>query len=811
MVAGGKGTVMLISSHATSSDEGNISLRPCDAFLNYAAAGFEADLLPIMPPNAVIKPDSSRFEALSAKRGKIPGRKRSGGWVGFHAWREYATTSDDLPVWSKWGAGIGMQGRRFPAIDIDVDQPDLADAIEQEVLAVLGSAPVRFGNGARRLLPYSAAGLAKQKLEFKTADGGKTQAIEFLADGQFYVVEGVHPKTGQPYWWKGGLSVAEVGAAGLTPVTPEQLDELFQRLEQLLGVWGCDVIAPAGRAARKSTVRCGVLQAPSMDAISRALKAIPNEVGYHEWIALGRAVKTAALPEWQVEAMELFLDWSLEWPDNTPDGVIAKWNSFNESQIGWDYLAGFATAEGDGSFNSAEEDFEAVMPPPAPGEESLGPLVSPKIERMFARYVWVEDLERVCDLETGALLTKTQFSVRNRDVGSPTSKDGCAWAVLISNPKRLQVAKGVTYRPGGPRFVHEELNGLAGRCVNRWQDPTLNLPTTATDEQVRVWLDHVEFLIPDEVERETVLNWLAWIVQNPGEKPNWALVIGSTAEGMGKGLMLAPVRTALGDVNVKEIGPDDLMSNNSDYLDGTRLLIVEEMEMTERKAMMNRLKPLIAAPPVTLRVNVKFQPQYAIPNTLAAIFFTNMPNALALSKGGRRYFVTWNDGQPKPDDYYAGLVSWFSGGGAALAARWLLSRDLAGFCPRGKAPTTEAREDMRLAALPRRNELIERGLAEREGPFAHRFFTVEEVFQHLSERLDDRSLTETGLAALLKREGCRTVKRLALGSALAGHFDLRRSERAMSTVMCRVADAPTDPTNAEIKDAYWADRRHHVA
>ena len=781
------------------------------AFLPYSNAGFLDDLLPIIPPDARIKPDSPRLEALAAKRGKIPGCWRPGGWVGFHAWTAYTATPEDLSIWTRWGAGIGMQGRRFPAIDIDVHQSALADAIEREVLAVLGAAPVRFGNGARRLLPYAGEGFSKQRLAFRSADGGDEQAVEFLAEGQFYVVEGVHPRTGQPYWWKDGQSAADVGAASLCAITPEKLNLLFARLEELLGTFGYTIVTAAKSATRKTARGHGVLRAPSMEAIRRALKAIPNEVGYHEWIALCRAVKTAAPPEWQADALELFMDWSLEWPENTPEGVNAKWDSITDSQIGWDYLAQYASEQGDGSFNSAEEDFEAVVPPPLPGAESKGPLVPPKIERMFARYVWVEDLERVCDLETGALLTKTQFSVRNREIGSPTSKDGCAWAVLISNPKRLQVAKGVTYRPGGPRFVHEELNGLAGRCVNRWQDPTLDLPATATAHQVQVWLDHVAFLIPDEVERETVLNWLAWIVQNPGEKPNWALVIGSTAEGMGKGLMLAPVRAALGDVNVKEIGPDDLMSNNSDYLDGTRLLIVEEMEMTERKAMMNRLKPLIAAPPVTLRVNVKFQPQYAIPNTLAAIFFTNMPNALALSKGGRRYFVTWNDGQPRPDDYYAGLVAWFSGGGAALAARWLLSRDLAGFSPRGKAPTTEAREEMRLAALPRRNELIERGLLDREGPFAHRFFTVEEVFQHLSERLDDRSLTETGLAALLKREGCRTVRRLALGTAPVGCFDLRRSERPMSTVMSRLEDAPVDPTNTEIKDAYWADRRFHAA
>lgn len=803
---------MSTHSHAAAFDHANTLLdAPEDIFAEYASAGFGPDLLPIMPPDALIKPDSVRSNALEAKRGKIPGRKRFGGWVGFHAWTAYTATPEDLPVWSRWGAGVGLQGRRFPAIDIDVDQTDLADAIEKEVLDFLGAAPIRFGNGARRLLPYACEGLSKQRLAFRSAHDRTVQAVEFLADGQFYVVEGTHPRTGRPYWWKADQSAADVGADNLTPIDAQQVNELFGRLDNLVRRFGCEVVTTAAPTARRKPGSSGALKAPSMEAISRALKAIPNEVGYDDWIALGHAVKTAATLEWQAEALELFLDWSLDWSQNTPEDVVAKWVSIDESHIGWDYLAQYASDHGDGSFNRAEEDFEASAPPPLPGHESKGPLVSPKVERMFARYVWVESLERVCDLETGALLSKTQFSVRNRDIGSPTSKDGCAWAVLISNPKRLQAVHAVTYRPGAPRFVHEKLSGLSGKCVNRWQDPTLNLPETASVEQVQVWLDHVAFLIPDEGERKTVLNWLAWIVQNPGEKPNWALVIGSTAEGMGKGLMLAPVRAALGDVNVKEIGPDDLMSSNSDYLDGTRLLIVEEMEMTERKAMMNRLKPLIAAPPMTLRVNVKFQPQYSIPNTLAAIFFTNMHNALALSKGGRRYFVTWNDGHPKPDDYYAGLAAWFENGGAELAARWLLSRDLTGFCPRGKAPMTEAREDMRLAALPRRNELVERGLAEQEGPFAHRFFTVEEVFQHLSDRLDDRSLTETGLAALLKREGCRSVRRLALGTAPVGHFDLRRSERPMSTVMCRIGDFPADPTNDEIRDAYWADRKSHVS
>jgi hypothetical protein len=231
------------------------------------------------------------------------------------------------------------------------------------------------------------------------------------------------------------------------------------------------------------------------------------------------------------------------------------------------------------------------------------------------------------------------------------------------------------------------------------------------------------------------------------------------------------------------------------------------MELSERKAMMNKLKPLVASPPVTLRVNIKFQPQFEIPNLVAPIFLTNMHDALALSRGGRRYFVTWNEDSPRPPKHYADLVDWYDAGGDGLVARWLLQRDVSGFDAKGRAPETAAKESMRLAARSRRDEIAEEALADREGPFAHRLFTIGEVFEYVTERFDDRHLTEERLAALLKKAGCVTVGRLALGEAPHGHIDHRRRVKKMSTVLCRKAELLPDPTLDEIRTAYWADRQ----
>jgi hypothetical protein len=798
--------------------------HPTTTFADYAAAGFAEDLLPILPHDAAINPESPAHDNLVENRGKVPGKKRRGGWMGFGDWTESYATPDDLLIWQGWRAGIGMQGRRFPALDIDVDDPELADAIHKEATSTLGVAPARFGRGSRRILVYAGAGFAKRRVVFRRAnapaaeiaEGGaaaeKPQAVEFLAKCQQYVVEGIHPKTGQPYEWRGdGGSLVECGAAGLTPITAAQLDTFDDRLELLLELFGYEVIkrSVGGYTGDGDVYQEGLL-APSLGAVERALAALPNEADYDEWINV--MVATKAATGGSGEGFELFADWSASSGLDVPETTLFKYESFHAPyRIGWDWLARHATENGDGSFHSAHEDFEALEEPPAPGEEPKGPLVTSKVQAMFDRYVWVERLERACDLVTGELLTRTQFNVRNAHIGPPTSSKDSAWAVLISNPKRLQTVKAVTYRPGSGLFVSENLPGLVGPCVNQWRDPCPDLPATVSDADVRFWLDHVAFVIPDARERGIVLDWLAWVIQNPGEKPNWAIVIGSTYEGMGKDMLLEPVREALGAANVREVGPGDLMSQWTWWAANTRLVIVEEMHSFERKETMNRLKPLIAAPPYTLTVNRKGEPQYEVPNIIASVFFTNMDNALAVSKQDRRFFITWNDGEPRTAEYYRSLDAWYRGGGRELAARWLQLRDVSAFEPKGRAPDTAAKGAMRLAALPDLEATIHDGLLNREGPFARRLVTVGEVAEWVRDFIGPfRPPSPRRLVGALKAAGAiQFDRRPSLGSVPA---ECRRPH-AYDPKQVQLFAMPGDGVALELLDdlpalreGFWAER-----
>jgi hypothetical protein len=787
-------------------------------FMKYGNAGFLDDLLPIIPPDANLDPNGSSYKNLLASRGKVPGTLTAKGqWVGREKWTERSATFFDLRKWQSWSAGIGMQGRSYPAVDIDVSDPDLAEKIQHLAFEALGAAPIRFGNGSRRVLVYRCEGLRKQRLEFllpRTSDttdpkasctANPKMAVELLGVGQQYVVEGIHPRTNSPYRWY-GQSPADLGPAGLTEITPSQADEFFDRLAALLKELGCTSVAKtAARVTAGSAVQQIALLAPSVDHIARALAAVPNEVDYDTWIKVGMAIKASAGPEHADAGFALWDDWSAQWP-NDPEEVLTKWEGFKPPfKVGWTFLARFATEYGDGSFNAAAEDFEAI--------EGAVETLSPRAA-MFARYVYVASLNRVIDLETGTVIGREPFNVINRRIGAPSSARDCAWNVLTSSPDRLQAVDGITFRPGGPRLIYEDMPGLKGWCVNTWIDERGTLPDRADATEVAPWLDLVAFVIPDAAERETVLNWLAWVVQNPSEKPNWALVIGSTYEGIGKDTMLAPVRDAIGRSSVREITADDLASDFTDYLVGARLLIVNEMELNERRAMANRLKPMVASPPYTLRVNIKHQPQYQVPNLIAAIFFTNMENALAVSDTDRRYFVTWNPRPAMPQDAYRAIHEWYEAGGRAKAARWLLDRELGDFNAKGRAPETLAKRAMGLAARPGVEIAIHEGLDERVGPFSRRLFGLNEVFDWIKPWCPyGKAPHPKKLAGLLRKAGALQFEgRCRLGPPPIDCVAPALHDPKQTQLFAMPGDeAALEMDRAAIREAFWSERQFEIS
>jgi hypothetical protein len=604
--------------------------------------------------------------------------------------------------------------------------------------------------------------------------------------------------------------LVEATAAGLTPITADDVDAFFERVRAVVEEHGGEIIGDSDGGAG-ADVWQGNLAAPSLEAVERALAAIHNDLDYDAWIGVMAATKAATQGD-EGAGFELFANWSATAGKDVDTVTADKWESIRAPyRVGWDYLGRLA-AECTPAYNAAAEEFEAI-----PSDEQApadGPLPAPAdnteeaaaaLTDIFGRYVWVESQKRAVDLITGDTIDREQFNARNWQVGDPADSKQCAWAKFMREGGRRRTVQGVTYRPGQGLFVQEDMPGLSGLCVNQWRAPEHhNLPATASDADVGPWLDLVAFVLPNEAERTVVLDWMAWVAQFPAEKPNWALVMGSTAEGIGKDTLLLPLCTAIGQGNVREITPGDLASGYSWWAHKTKLVIVEEMHTFERKETMNRLKPLVAAPPYTITVNAKYQPQFEAPNILAAIFFTNEEAALAISGQDRRYFVTWNHHDPRPDGYYAAVHAWYKAGGRAAAARWLLDRDVSTFDARGKAPMTGAKENMRQASRSLLDEWVQESIKLEDTPFDTDIVALEDVWRRMPDWVAGKGPKPTihRLAGAMRKARClQVVDRVRLGRPLPGTdqdrarlYAVRRAEM--------LSHLPPD----KLRDIYWEQR-----
>ena len=141
-----------------------------------------------------------------------------------------------------------------PCLDIDIEDPDAAEAIEdvvRERFEEHGAICVRFGRWPRRAIFFKAATPFKHaERKFIAPNGDTKQKVEMLADGRQVIVHGIHEGTGNPYSWFGPAlyetprdNLPEIDAAGADAL----LDEVARVLVEAHGYQ----LAPSRKPARQ--------------------------------------------------------------------------------------------------------------------------------------------------------------------------------------------------------------------------------------------------------------------------------------------------------------------------------------------------------------------------------------------------------------------------------------------------------------------------------------------------------------------------------------------------------------------------------
>ena len=214
--------------------------------------------------------------------------------------------------------------------------------------------------------------------------------------------------------------------------------------------------------------------------------------------------------------------------------------------------------------------------------------------------------------------------------------------------------------------------------------------------KIQMFLDFVKEVIANNNEEiyQFVLNWIAYIIQNPGKKTEIALIL-KGLQGIGKNRFTDALCELLAGYSTKNITDiSELTGTFNSVVEGRMLLILNEMKNCgdERMANFNALKSVITDN--TIRINEKLQPRRDAENVANFIFCTNNAFPVKIEAGDRRYCVLQVNGKYKEDfDYFKTLCDGFDAEFYDNLLTFFIKRDLTNFNVR-KLPMTEAKQDL---------------------------------------------------------------------------------------------------------------------
>jgi len=307
--------------------------------------------------------------------------------------------------------------------------------------------------------------------------------------------------------------------------------------------------------------------APSPQLVLDALKYLKNTEEnfptHDDFVLALRAIK-AALGKDAEQHYGDVEQWALEFPGITEDYIRGRWDSFDDSTVGWSWLA--ARAHAHGFTGDAQHDFDdgsasATTRAAIPGPET-------PLERALARYVWCTQIERYVDLETNTTLSAKAFNAANVDVADFGRGGMKSAEAKFQNADEVRKADIITYRPGqGPWIKDENASGKTVQAVNMWRPSGIVPAKNVTDDDVRPWLTHVELIFGPlhEPAATHFLDCVAYKLQHPGVKINHAILLWGPTQGTGKDSVFEPIFRIIGKHNRSTITPETLAGQFTSY------------------------------------------------------------------------------------------------------------------------------------------------------------------------------------------------------------------------------------------------------
>lgn len=327
-------------------------------------------------------------------------------------------------------------------------------------------------------------------------------------------------------------------------------------------------------------------------------------------------------------------------------------------------------------------------------------------------YVYLADEDKFFNLDARVSWSRAAFDAAYDRLLSDDPDDTVSAARTALREAKIPHVQGARYLPGA-----EPLFQLGRHRYANTYDPddgaVVPDELSAADLRARaLFAQHVKLLIPNEQDRRVFIDYLTYVVQNPGKKVNYAILM-QGQEGDGKSFFAEMMGLILGPSNVHIIGGAQLEEQWTSWAEGSQICFMEEVKLhgVSGHSILNRFKPYVTNKTVVIR-RMRTDP-YSTPNVTSYVLFTNFQDALPLDRMDSRYYVIFSRWNSREE-----LLEWLDNNegyfdnlyGAVQAApgslkKWFLEREISpDFKPDARAPDSVSKKAM--AQLARDEQAI---------------------------------------------------------------------------------------------------------
>jgi hypothetical protein len=180
--------------------------------------------------------------------------------------------------------------------------------------------------------------------------------------------------------------------------------------------------------------------------------------------------------------------------------------------------------------------------------------------------------------------------------------------------------------------------------------PNVPIPTDIELPDPKPFLDHLLYIYNGNQEHvDHVLKWMASVLFRPEKRTNHGILTSGDI-GTGKSMMADVMRALLHERAFNKVEPRIFLDRFQDWIEGTRLAVVEEVAMFGQGRNFNKVKEYFTGN--RFSVNPKGKPAYKINNFVHYMFFSNHVNPMPIEQGDRRLFYVHSRAEIRDTEYY---------------------------------------------------------------------------------------------------------------------------------------------------------------